>query len=209
MTEFKLIKKDTVLPLLYNLDWDVVINQRPYYVTRIPGYIHTIGDRYGENDYWAYPRDEKPCYENLIEFTADTPVCWGLTYDPRHYIKTKRDETRIRTTTGVNILRNGEVFYTVHGIHKALSILDEIDGHPLELSTIDFDRKCVGRRVWWRSEPAVIERYVNGQACVILVPDGIERFTVPAEFVEEDPDYYEDEFVKTSIFDKHIWWFRD
>lgn len=81
--------------------------------------------------------------------------------------------------------------------------------HPLELNAIDFDQKAVGRRVWWRSEPAVIESFIKGQAEVILKPDGIHRFTTPPEFAEEDPDYYEDGIVKTSILDNHIWWFRD
>lgn len=209
MTKIKLINPDTILPELKPLDWDVIINERPYYVARIPDFVHSIGGRFNENDYWAYPRDEKPCYDNLIEYTADSPVCWGISYNPYHYTKTKWDETTVRTTPGVNILRNGHVFYTVCGVHKALSILDEINEHPLDLNAIDFNLKCVGRKVWWRSEPAVIKRYVDRQACVILAPDGIERFTVPAEFAEEDPNYYEDEIVKTSIFDKHIWWFRD
>lgn len=50
----------------------------------------------------------------------------------------------------------------------------------------------------------------DGQACVILEPDGIEKFTTPAEFAEkEGDDYYEDGFVKAEIFDSHIWWHRD
>lgn len=209
MTEIKLIRPDTILPKLKPLDWDVVISGTPYYVVKVPGYVHSIGGRFGTNDYWAYPRNETPCYDNLIEYNVDFPVCWGISYNPRHYTNAKWDETMACTFSSVNIIRNGELFETVHGIYKALSILDEISGHPLELNTIDFNLKCVGRKVWWRSEPAVIKCYVDGQACVILVPDGIERFTVPAEFAEEDPDYYEDEVVNASIFDKHIWWFRD
>ena len=74
----------------------------------------------------------------------------------------------------------------------------------------DYAQRCVGRKVWWRSEPAIIKRFVDGQACVILRPDGISKFTTPAEFYREDgTNYYEDNDVKTSIFDKHIWWFRD
>jgi hypothetical protein len=53
------------------------------------------------------------------------------------------------------------------------------------------------------------QSFISGQACVILKPDGIPRFTVPPEFAEEEPDYYEDETVKTDILDRHIWWFRD
>ena len=71
-------------------------------------------------------------------------------------------------------------------------MITEFSEHPLELNAIDFDHKAVGRKVWWRGEPAIVESFISGQACVILKPDGIPRFTVPPEFAEEEPDYYED-----------------
>ena len=74
MTDIRLIEKDTILPKLYPYDWDVYINDKPYYVVRIEGFVHTIGGKYGENDLWAYPRDEEPTYKNLIEFNCDNPV---------------------------------------------------------------------------------------------------------------------------------------
>ena len=93
--------------------------------------------------------------------------------------------------------------------HQAIAYVKDglLDEHPLSLNERDFDKKCIGRKVWWRSEPAVITRYVKGQACVILKPDGIKNFTVPAEFAKE-PYYYEED-VKVNIFDKNIWWFRE
>lgn len=212
MTEINLIKKDTDLSNLPKpYDWDVVIHKRPYYVVRIEGFVHTIGGRWGNNDLWAYPRDEKPSYENLIEFEADTPVCWGIIYQPTLYTKCKWDECFARNGQILQITRNGEVFYDqiFGGITKAFDLLNRIDEHPLKLSTIDFDKKAVGRKVWWRSEPAIIASYIHKQACVILKPDGIAQFTVPAEFAKEDPEYYEDRNVKTTIFDEHIWWYRD
>ena len=68
MPDIRLITKDTVLPHLRHMDWDVVINGIPHYVVRIEGYVHTIGGRYGENDLWAYPRDKAPTYDTLVEF---------------------------------------------------------------------------------------------------------------------------------------------
>ena len=51
----------------------------------------------------------------------------------------------------------------------------------------------------------------GGQACVILEPDGIDKFRVPPEFVDLDEpnDLEVTKEVKTDIFDKHICWFRD
>lgn len=214
MADIRLITKDTVLPHLRHMDWDVVINGIPHYVVRIEGYVHTIGGRYGENDLWAYPRDKAPTYETLVEFGCDNPVAWGIRYEPQNYTKTKWDETEARSGGGVAITRNGEIFCYVtgglnYGIDKARAMIVEFSEHPLDLNTINFDQKAIGRKVWWRSEPAIITRYIDKQACVILEPDGIERFTVPAEFAKEEPDYYEDGDVKADILDRNIWWFRN
>lgn len=214
MADIRLITKDTVLPHLQHMDWDVVINGIPHYVVRIEGYVHTIGGRYGENDLWAYPRDKAPTYDTLVEFGCENPVAWGIRYEPQNYTKTKWDETEARSGSGVAITRNGEIFCHVtgglnYGIDKARAMIVEFGEHPLDLSTINFDQKAIGRKVWWRSEPAIITEYVDKQACVILEPDGIERFTVPAEFAKEEPDYYEDGYVKADILDRNIWWFRD
>lgn len=214
MADLRLIQKNTILPPLIHMDWDVIINGIPHYVVKLTGYVHSIGGRYGENDLWAYPRDKAPTYETLVEFSCDKPVAWGIRYEPRNYTKTKWDETEARSGSGVAITRNGEIFCHIagglsYGIDKARTLITEFNEHPLELNSIDFDKKAIGRKVWWRSEPAIITRYVDRQACVILEPDGIDQFKVPPEFASEDPDYYEDGDIKAEIWSKHIWWFRD
>ena len=213
MSDIKLIHKETVLPPLYHMDWDVIIDGIPHFVVKVEGYVHTIGGRYGNNDLWAYPRDKTPCYETLIEFDCDTPVAWGIIYEPRNYTKIKWDEAEARSRGGVAITRNGRVFCHVsggihYGLDKARTMITEFNEHPLSLNVIDFDKKAIGRKVWWRSEPAIITQYINHQACVILEPDGVDRFSTPAEFAKEDPEYYEDGNVKVDILDPHIWWFR-
>lgn len=214
MAQINLIKKDTILPILHYIDWDVVIDGVPHFVVKVEGYVHTIGGRYGENDLWAYPRDKAPNYETLIEFNSEKPVAWGIQYEPKNYTETKWDETSAYNSGGITITRNGEVFCHVagglyYGIDKARVMIAQFEDHPLELNSILFRPKAIGRKVWWRSEPAVITRYVDRQACVILEPDGIDHFTVPAEFAKEDSEYYEDRTVKADILDRNIWWFRD
>ena len=214
MTDIRLIEKDTILPKLRPYDWDVYINDKPYYVVRIEGFVHTIGGKYGENDLWAYPRDEEPTYENLIEFNCDNPVSWGIEYKPRNYARCKWDECESFSGSTIMITRNGKNFCDVwgkginYGIDKARVMISQFQEHAMDLNSIDFDKKVIGRKVWWRSEPAVVTSYVDGQACVILEPDGIDHFTVPAEFAKEEPEYYCDGDVKADILDKHIWWFR-
>jgi hypothetical protein len=177
MQSIRLIDRDTDISKLkiHKMYWDTVINGEPYFVVLIEGYIHTIGGKYGNNNLWAYPRNEKPSFKNLIQFDGE-PVCLGINYAPYNHARYRHGEFEARTI--------GNVF------------------------KIDFDKNVIGRKVWWRSEPAVVTSYISGQACVILEPDGIPQFTTPAEFADDGCEYYFDGDVKADILDKHIWWFR-
>lgn len=158
-----------------------------------------------------YPRNETPSYENLIEYQCNgCGVCWGIKYEPHNYIRSKWDESECFTSGGVTITRNGKDFcFCRGGIDEAKWRIKHLDEHPLDLNEYGFVEKMIGRKVWWRSEPAIVRSYIDKQACVMLEPDGIEKFTTPAEFAEEGDNYYEDGDVKVKIFDSHIWWFRD
>lgn len=215
MNEIKLINKDTVIPKKRPLDWDVIINDIPYYVIRLDGFVHTIGGAFGENDYWAYPRNEEPSYDNLIEYCCTSPVMWGIEYKPTHYTKCKWGECEARNGSILTITRNGKLFDELncnginYGIDKARIRIEDYQEHPLDLNDIDFDKKMIGRKIWWRSQPAKVERFVWGQGCIVLVPDGIDKFKTPPEFREDDWLEDDDPYIKTHILDKHIWWFRD
>ena len=56
MTELKLIDKDTDLSILYPLNWDAVMGDKEYQVYSAEGYIHSIGGRWGENNYRSEER---------------------------------------------------------------------------------------------------------------------------------------------------------
>jgi len=198
------------------LDWDVEVNGVPYQIVRAKGYAHCIGGHldWGEgNDFWAYPLNEPMTFENLIEFDGVPGATWGLEYTPTNYIKTKWDETEIRSGRKLLITRNGKPFYDgFMTFHQAIAYVKDgiLAEHPLDLNDRDFDKKCIGRKVWWRSEPAVITDYIQGQACVMIAPDGIDQFTRPAEYVGDSlfDDYYMTHELKVEIFSEHINWFR-
>lgn len=194
------------------MPWDVVLYDKPYQVVRIKGYVHSIGGRHGENDLWMYPRNELPTYENLIEYQCDgCGVCWGIKYEPHNYVRSKGGESECFTSGGVTITRNGEDFYFCRGgIDEAKVLIRKLEDHPIFFNEYGWKEKIIGRKVWWRSEPAIVSSYIDKQACVMIEPDGIKNFTTPAEFSDEEgDDYYEDGDVKAEIFDSHIWWFRD
>lgn len=214
--QIRIIDKNTVIPKLTPLGWDVVVKGRPFYVAHIPGYVHSIRGWGEPIDLWAWPRDEEPSYDNLVEYELDSPVAWGLNYHEGRYIKCKWDDAMLRGGAGTTITRNDEDFYYVSGgkgysIPKALMLVAEIQEHPLDFGTIDFDKKMVGRKIWYNSQPAIIERYIKGQCCVIIRPDGMERFETPAEFAEEP--LWDDEDAKWLKVDclasERVWWFRE
>lgn len=210
MTDIKLIEENTDISELkmHKFDWDVEVNGVSYQVVKIEGYVHSIGGHHGENDLWMYPRNGMPTYETLIEYQCDGGgVCWGIKYEPRNYIRQKW-EPECLTSNSVMITRNGKDFYPCHSIDRARYLIEQLDEHPINLNMYNFTKKVIGRKVWWRSEPAIVTRWIDGQACVILEPDGIDHFSAPAEFA--DDEYYDDEYyIKTDIFDNHIWWFRE
>lgn len=214
--EFKFITKDddSYKALMRPYKWDVVVGNVPYQIVKIPGYVHGLGGSldYGEgNDFWAYPLGEEPSYENLVAYCGNRGAAWGIEYSPTNYAKTKWDETTIWSGRHLVITRNGKPFYNgFMTFHEALSyVIDgRLDDHPLELNDRDYDKACIGRKVWWRSEPGVITSCYTSN--VTIAPDGIDHFTVPKEFESDWPPYYEEgPEVNTSIFDEHIWWFRD
>ena len=211
MPGIKLIDRTTDISRLKmrQMNWDTVINEKSYFVVSIEDYIHTIGGKYGNNNLWAYPRSEKPSCENLIQFDGE-PVCWGINYAPYNHARYRHGEFEAGTIGNVFITRNGEKFCDVRGgIERAKCMINDFLEHPMNLNEIDFDKNVIGRKVWWRSEPAIVASYISRQACVMLEPYGISRFTTPAEFADEGCDYYCESDVKTNILDKHIWWFRE
>ena len=151
--------------------------------------------------------------KNLVAFDGER-VCWGLKYDTWNYTKTKWGDTEVRSSSLITITRNGEPFYDTHGIHKALDLLEYLraNEHPLDLQDYGYDKKCIGRKVWWKGQKAIVSRWVKGQACVILTPDPeIGKFTCPAEWVGNDIMWHDENTteLKIDIFSHNVDWFRN
>ena len=214
MADIRLITAEDIPDLKYSLmDWDVEIDERPYQVIKVPGFAHCLGghlDFGNGNCFWAYPLNEQLTIHNLVEFDGEPGATWGIEYATIHGFSSKWGELEMYRRIHTIITRNGKPFYDdVLSLHKAIYLLEEgpIREHPLELNTRDYDKKCIGRKVWWRSEPGIITWCHGGR--VGISPDGMEAFSVPKEF-EKEPLYEERESgITTSIFDKHIWWFRE
>ena len=216
MAHIRLIKENDIPTLKYiKLGWDAEINGIPYQVIKVEGFVHTIGgtlDWGTGNDFWCYPLNEELTYDNLRQYNGiPGGVAWGIKYLPHMYQDFKWDPS-IESCCNIVITRNGKDFYS-EGLTllKAVQMIKdkEFDEHPLNLNERDFDTRCIGRKIWWRSQPGKISSFIAGQACIIIEPDGIDRFEEPAEFIDDDMPIDSEPDIKTSIFDKHIWWWRD
>lgn len=210
MADIHLIKKDSKFKA-HKLNWDLVIKNKPYDVYRIPGFIHCIGGKYGENDYWCCPRDEEPTYDNLIEFNGE-PVRWAIETRSNNYITSKWGETEVNHSYWIIITRNGEQFYEFgcnnlpYGLAKAQVLLTEISEHPIYFNEIDYDKRyMIGRKVKFRDEPGIITHYFKDQGAVMIEAD----LEAGADISKFDSDGHPGKYgVKEDIFASSINWFR-
>lgn len=182
-------------------EWDIIIDNIPYYAYYLVNYL----DRSG---IFVCPRDKEPTKDNLLAYHMNSPVSWNIVDNSKPSISSKYDI--VKTTTEYIIKRNGVDFTYCYDLLDALRFIRDVTEHPMNLNDIDFDKKVVGRKIWWRDEPAIITRFNWGIGTVSFKPDGIDRFTTPKEYEDDVIEYYEDmDSIHTDIWDKHIGWFRE
>ncbi|WCS68137.1 hypothetical protein Goe21_00270 [Bacillus phage vB_BsuM-Goe21] len=214
MADIKLVDKDTDLSNLKPIGWDLKINGVDFDVYRINGYNHSIGGKWGENCYWACPSNEKPTYENLIQFSGDAPT-WGVTFDRINYVKTKWDETSVNANGNCWITRNGQKFYRInaryldYGLATAQHVLVKLlEDCPLDLHMRNWKEKAIGYKIWYNNQPAKITDITSDNE-LWIVPDGISKFEAPKHY--KDPEDYLDyeDGMLVDLLSPNIYWFRD
>lgn len=181
MNKIRLIEKGTDISRLemIAMPWDVEINNIPYQVVIIKGYVHSIGGRRGENDLWMHPRGSKPTYENLVEYQCDgMGVCWGIEYKPCNYIKSKWDESECFTSGGAMITRNGKDFYfCMSGIDEATEFNDLLVNKSLNDWWWTCTQWTTKERGWERSI-AVVSPSGNFNYCSYYDGRGVRPFCI-------------------------------
>lgn len=201
------------------LDWDVVVQAdapsgTKMNVLKVYGDVPIPGLDIFYDKHYIFPRGYFPSIDMLelldLPFGI-SPVCYDIRTNT-HFSFT--DHSGYLKRCSIGIYRNNELFMELHGnpaynIDKARTIIEELGSHPCDFTTIDYDKKIIGRKVWIYDQPGVITGYIKGQAAVIIAPDGIDSFEKPHWMQDEDEDLYMEEDIKTDIFDKNIWWFRN
>jgi hypothetical protein len=212
MIDIKLINENTDLSKIVKLNWDAYLKEIPLQVYRVEGYYHSIGGKWGNNDYWCCKRDENPTHKTLMEFAGNT-CDWGISIEEVNYHKFKYNEHEILCTNKVKILRNSKEFYSFtvngfdYGLSKARVLLTEIQEHPIQFGSIDYQNEIINRKIMFNNMPCIIESYTIGSDRVIIKPD-LECMTME-EWKNNLDEYFEgEESIPEDLFAGSIYWFR-
>ena len=88
---------------------------------------------------------------------------------------------------------------------EARSLIAKLEDCPFRIWDKKEREKAPGRKVYYRDQPAVVAHVVAERGCVVLKPDGMERFR-PPPWREGGDD---DSGVLIEVTDPSIWWWRD
>lgn len=191
-----------------HLDWNVTLGEKhkEYTVVRIDGCPHSTNGA-GENCYYIYPRGEELTLDNIMKYNGD--ICWGFKAEQ---FNMNVSRGRVESRTICYITCAGKVVYEFMSdistaANRIMVAIEKLKTHPLDIPMIDYEKKAVGRKVYYRDKPAIITRCHKD--FVILEPDGeVENFgKLPFQTQQDYEDNYEG-YVKEDILSDSIFWFR-
>lgn len=145
-------------------------------------------------------------------------LCWRVEVEESNYLKqSELSGDEIRKGGSVRLYVDGECIYDGfcrsidYGMRHAREIMDRLS----EVAGGDWLRAktrgdLLGRKVFYDGVPAIVERLIVDQGCIMLVPDG-EGMQFRAPVYEDDPDDWLSEYggsVKAEVTDPKIWWWR-
>lgn len=112
------------------------------------------------------------------------------------------------------ILADGEVVYEfffrdVRGaLLQAHHIIGELSEHGSGWLVKRERDRLLGRKLFYREHPAIVERLVVDQGCVILRTEDGKPFPPPVWRQSDDEDDGEAS-IKAEVTDPNIWWWRE
>lgn len=191
--------------------FSTLINKKKMHVYR-KSETHQDGERNGTpNDWWL--KYDKPDGTHRwipwVDKLTHRP-CFEINIREGNHIKTKYGDDDIRGSVFCEIFLNGDKVYEFgtrdieYAAAKAVVLKSELMEHPFDFTNPD---KEIGRKVFYKDEPAIVERVILDQGCVILKKDAPGNFKTPVWDDEGWED--EDSTIKEDILSDHIWWFRD
>lgn len=181
------------------------------------GSVH-LGDREVELIYGEHPhsRQDNRHYAMLDE----TPTAFdghriqvGVIIEESNYLKSSHySGDEVRKGGGCKITADGQVVFAFFSRSAMASCLraHQLIGQLMEHSSNWMDAKAraelLGRKVFYREHPAIIERLIVDQGCLILKTADGAAFPTPVWRDEDDEE--SEPTVKVEVTDPMIWWFR-
>lgn len=142
-----------------------------------------------------------------------------ITFKDYNYLKESHySGDQVRKGGECSIRINGTVVETFFyrdvedALLRAIRRLSEIHEFPVRLWDEKERASLVGRKIYYRDQPAVITRFFEDQASIMICPDPKTTPFAPAPYEIEDQKKgdtveFESE-IKDTIYSKHIWWWR-
>lgn len=93
-----------------------------------------------------------------------------------------------------------------YALLRAHALIGELSEHSSGIMVKKEREKLPGRKIFYREKPAIIDRIILDQGCVIIKSADGNPFPPPV-YADDGGDEREST-IKDDILSKHIWWFR-
>lgn len=154
--------------------------------------------------------------DGRIEGFSGHRICFGVEIAEKNYLKESHlSGDEIRKGGSGRILADGVVIYefftrdcsnALLRAHAYIEQLKEAAGG--DWLTAKGREKLIGRKIYYDRTPAIIERCITDQGCIIIVPESGEF--PPPVYASEPEDFHREDAtsIKTEVIDPRIWWWR-
>lgn len=137
----------------------------------------------------------------------------GVTLEPSNYMKSSGlSGDQVRKGGSGKITADGEVVFEFffrdiqYALQRAGQLIMTLSEHSSNWLLKSERETLVGRAVYYREIPAVIQSVILDQGCIMVRTADGKPF--PAPIYDQDDDERENE-VKVEVLDPNIWWYRE
>lgn len=134
-------------------------------------------------------------------------VLWGFEYFPTTYLKSSSlSGNEYRKGGEIRYFRNRKQVFSEFCREPNIAAL-KIGATLLKLSEFHWDLVEIGRKVFYKETPCVIDGVIEDQGCVMLKTETGENF--PQEAWEKDDEYEKENRIKVEVISPSLWWYRN
>lgn len=133
-------------------------------------------------------------------------VLWGFEYFPTTYLKSSGlSGNEYRKGGEIRYYKNRKQVFSEFCREPNTAIL-KIGATLMKLSEFHWEYVVVGKKVFYKETPCVIDSIIEDQGCVMLKTEDGSNF--PKEAWEDEEDYEKEDRIKVEVISPSIWWFR-